>query len=156
MKSLLRSFLFVGMALFLSACASMKPPAVRIAGLRLDGVSLTGARIDVGLNIRNVNSEDLNIERFEYVVKVNGRVLGRGFQSDPLVLRGFAEDKVTSRLEVNLLRLPGVVKDVLDRDRVNARVNGTFYVRQGSGIRKVKFGTEGEVDLNRDRSRDRR
>ncbi|MEO8362480.1 MAG: LEA type 2 family protein [Vicinamibacteria bacterium] len=156
MKSLQRSFLLVSMALFLSACASIRPPAVRISGLRLDGVSLTGARIDVGLNIRNVNSDDLNIERFEYEVKVNGRVLGHGFQADPLVLRGFAEDKVTSRLDVNLLRLPGAVKDVLDRDRVNAEVNGTFYVRQGSGIRKVKFGTEGEVDLNRDRSRDRR
>lgn len=146
----------IGSALLVNACASVKPPSVRVSGLRLDGVSITGARVDVGLEIRNVNPENLQIERFDYEVKVNGRVLGHGYQSEPLMLQGFKEDKVTTRLDVNFLRLPGAVKSVLDKDRVNAEVKGTFYVREGSGIRKIRFGTEGNVDLNRDSPRDRR
>jgi hypothetical protein len=127
-----------------------------VAGIHLDGVSLTGARVDVGLDIRNVNAQDLQIERFEYEVKLNGEVLGRGFNSDPLMLGGFKEDKVVSRLDVNFLSVPGVVKRTLDRDRVDAEVKGTFYVRDGAGLRKLKFGSRGNVDLNKGLSRDRR
>ncbi len=146
-------FVLVGSAVLLAACASVKPPAVRVAGIHLDGVSLTGARVDVGLEIRNVNPENLQIERFDYEVKLNGQVLGRGYSSDPLMLAGFKEDKVVSRVDVNLLKVPGAVKNVLDKDRVDAEIKGTFYVREGSGIRKIKFGSHGNVDLNRDGKR---
>jgi LEA14-like dessication related protein len=145
-----RLLLLVGSAVLWTACASLKPPTVRVAGIHLDGVSLTGARVDVGLEIRNVNPENLQIERFEYEVKLNGQVLGRGFNSDPLMLGGFKEDKVVSRLDVNFLRIPGVVKNALDRDRVDAEVKGTFYVREGSELRRIKFGSHGDVDLSRD------
>ena len=37
-------------------------------------------------------------------------------------------------MDVNFLKLPGAVKNVLDKDRVDAEVKGTFYVRDGSGI----------------------
>ncbi len=156
MKTSKRLFLLVGASILVSACASIKPPAVRVAGVHLDGVSLTGARVDVGLDIRNVNPEDLQIERFEYEVKLNGRVLGRGYQTDPLMLPGFKEDRVVSRLDVNFLRVPGAVKSILDRDRVDAEVKGTFYIRDGSGLRKVKFGSRGNVDLDRGVSLNRR
>ncbi len=145
--------ILVGSAVLWNACASVKPPAVRVAGLHLDGVSLTGARVDVGLEIRNVNPESLQIERFDYEVKLNGQVLGHGYSSDPLMLAGFKEDKVVSRVDVNLLRVPGAVKNVLDKDRVDAEIKGTFYVREGSGLRKIKFGSHGNVDLNRDGKR---
>jgi LEA14-like dessication related protein len=127
-----------------------------VAGIHLDGISLTGARVDVGLQIRNVNPEDLQIERFDYEVKLNGQVLGHGFQADPLMLGGFKEDRVISRLDVSFLRLPGAVRRALERDRVDAQVKGTFYVRDGAGLRKIKFGSQGNVDLNRALSRDGR
>ena len=151
-----RFLLLIGSAVLLTACASVKPPSVRVAGIHLDGVSLTGARVDVGLEIRNVNPENLQIERFDYEVKLNGEVLGHGFSSDPLMLAGFKEDKVVSRVDVNLLRIPGAVKNALDKDRVDAEVKGTFYVREGSGLRKIKFGSQGNVDLHRDDSRGRK
>ena len=156
MKSSGRLFLVFGVAYLATACASVKPPSVRVAGLHLDGVSLTGARVDVGLQIRNVNPEDLAIERFDYEVKLNGKVLGHGYQSEPVMLRAFAEDRVVTRLDVNFLRIPGVVKEALDRDRVDAEVKGTFYVREGSGLRKIRFGSRGNVNLNQDSRRDRR
>jgi LEA14-like dessication related protein len=153
MHSSPRLLILVGAAVLWTACASVKPPAVRVAGVHFDGVSLTGARVDVGLQIRNVNPEDLHIERFDYEVKLNGQVLGHGFSSDPLMLGGFKEDKVVSRVDVNLLKVPGVVRNALDKDRVEAEVKGTFYVRDGSGLRKIKFGSHGNVDLNRDGKR---
>jgi LEA14-like dessication related protein len=100
MRASSRAFLLIGSAFLWTACASVKPPSVRVAGIHLDGVSLTGARVDVGLQIRNVNPEDLQIERFDYEVKLNGKVLGHGFQADPLMLAGFKEDRVVSRLDI--------------------------------------------------------
>ena len=141
--------LLVGTAVLWTACATVKPPAVTVSGIHLNGVSLTGARVDVGLQIRNVNPEDLQIERFEYEIKLNGQSLGRGFNSDPLMLAGFKEDRVVSRVDVNLLKVPGVVKTALDKDRVAAEIKGTFYVRDGNSLRKVKFGTQGDVDLKK-------
>ena len=140
--------LVVASTALLSACASVKPPAVSVAGVHLNGVSLTGAHVDVGLNIRNVNPENLQIERFEYEVKLNGAVLGRGFNSDPLMLAGFKEDKVVSRVDVSFLKVPGVVKKTLEKDKVDAEIKGTFYVREGSGLKKVKFDSRGKVDLS--------
>lgn len=156
MKQSLRFSVLIGSALVGAACASVKPPSVRVAGIHLDGVSLTGAAMDVGLQIRNVNPEEMRIERFEYEVKLNGQSLGRGFQTDPLMLGGFKEDRVISRLDVSFLRIPGAVKRVLENDRVDAEVKGVFYVREGSGLRKIKFGTRGEVDLRRGSLRDGR
>jgi LEA14-like dessication related protein len=153
MHSSPRLLVVIGAAFLWTACASVKPPAVRVAGIHFDGVSLTGARVDVGLQIRNVNPENLQIERFDYEVKLNGQVLGHGFSSDPLMLAGFKEDKVVSRVDVNLLKVPGVVRKALDKDRVEAEVKGTFYVRDGSELRKIKFGSHGNVDLNRDGKR---
>lgn len=151
-----RRFALFALVCAAAGCASLKTPAVRVSGIHLDGVSLTGARVDVGLDIRNVNPQDLQIERFEYEIKLNGQILGRGFQSDPLMLAGFKEDKVVSRVDVNFLKIPGAVQRVLDRDRVDAEVKGTFYVKDGTGLRKLHFGSRGDVDLNRDGSGRRR
>ena len=149
-----RFFALLGCALLFSACASIKAPSVRVAGIHLDGVSLTGARVDVGLDIRNMNPEALQIERFEYEIKLNGKTLGRGFQSEPLMLGGFKEDRVVSRLDIDLLKIPAAVLRILDRDRVDAQVKGVFYVLEGSDLRKIKFGARGNVDLNKIRSPD--
>ena len=51
MKTSSRLLVLVGSALLLTACASVKPPAVRVAGIHFDGISLTGARLDVGLHL---------------------------------------------------------------------------------------------------------
>ena len=116
MKTSSRLLVLVGSAALLAACASVKPPAVRVAGIHLDGISLTGARVDVGLHIRNVNPEDLQIERFDYEVKLNGKVLGHGYQSDPLMLQGFKEDRVISRLDIKKLPSVNEVSDSDDED----------------------------------------
>jgi LEA14-like dessication related protein len=148
-----RLLAFAAAAIFASGCASTKAPSVRVAGLGFRGVNVGGAGVDVALQLRNVNPEELRIERFEYELKLNGKTLGRGFGTSAVTLGGFAEERVTTRLDVNLLRLPGAVRSSLERDRVDAQVKGTFYVRDGNSLRKLKFGTRGSVNLDRDSKR---
>jgi len=140
----------LGLAL-LSACASaaLKPPSLRVEGLRVDKLGITGAALDVKFRIQNPNPEPMLIERFQYELILNGHRMGRGYEADPVELEGFRDARVVSRFDVNLLSLPGTIKAILDEDRARARVEGTFYVREGRRLKHVPFDVDAEVDLAR-------
>lgn len=137
------------LAALASACASTKAPSLQIEGLKFEKLRLGGAGLNVNFRVRNVNPEDLFIERFEYEFKVNGHRLGRGYYPDAVRLAGFGDERIESHFDVNFLTLPGTVKNILDRDRVKAEAKGTFYVRDGGGVKKLKFKSDGEVDLRK-------
>jgi LEA14-like dessication related protein len=103
--------------------------------------------VDVNFRVQNPNPEPILIERFEYQLKLNGRRLGRGYHSEPIRLDGFKDSRLSSRFALNFLSLPGVVREVLDDDRANVHVDGTFYVKSGDGLRKLKFSNGAKVDL---------
>jgi LEA14-like dessication related protein len=136
----------------LPACATLKPPTLAVEGLKVGKLGVTGVTMNVGFKVRNPNPEPLLIERFEYELFLNGNRLGRGYQPDAMSVEGFREERVASRFDLNFLRVPGAVKDLLDDDRVKARAKGTFFVRRPSGeLRKLKFDEDAEVDIRKDR-----
>ena len=137
------------LAALASACASTKAPSLQIEGLKFEKLRLGGAGLNVNFRVRNVNPEDLFIEKFEYEFKVNGHRLGRGYYPEAVQLPGFGDRRIESHFDVNFLTLPGTVKNILDRDRVKAEAKGTFYVRDGGGVKKLKFKSDGEVDLRK-------
>jgi LEA14-like dessication related protein len=141
--------LLLSAAFGLGACASLHPPTLRVQGLGVTNVGITGANLRVTFGVRNPNPEDLLIERFDYELVLNGRSLGRGYVADPVSIRGFGEERVTSEFNLNFLKLPGTVRAVLEQDRARAQARGDFYVRQGSGLKKIGFDSEAEVDLGR-------
>lgn len=137
------------LALALSACASLKAPTLQVESLKVGKLGITGAGMDVGFRVQNPNPDALLIEKMEYELKLNGRPLGRGYVSEPLDLPGFENERVDSRFALNFLRLPEAVKRVLDQDKADVEVEGTFYVRQGSGLKKLGFKSGAKVDVGR-------
>lgn len=135
--------------LLVSACATVKAPILAVDGLKVGDMGLSGVAVDVGFRVRNPNPEPIRIERFEYELFVNGNRLGRGFESKGLDLQGYGETKVRTRFDVNLLSLPGAVKDVLGQDRVKARAKGKFYATGSFGKKELGFDSDAEVDLGR-------
>ena len=134
----------------ISGCASVKPPSMQVAGLKFANAGLTGAGLDVSFDVRNPNPEPLAIERFEYELKLNGRRLGRGYYPDSMDLGGFAESKIESQFDLNWLSLPGSIKSILERDRVQAEVRGIFYVRKDNGgFRELKFKNKASIRLQK-------
>ncbi len=134
---------------FLGGCAARKPPALQVAGLKFSGVGLSGAGLDVSFKIRNPNPQPVQIERFEYELKLNGRRIGRGYYPSAVDLAGFADDRVTSRFDLNFLSLPGAIKEIFQQDRVKAQVAGAFYLKEASGLKKREFKNDGEIKLER-------
>jgi LEA14-like dessication related protein len=132
-----------------AGCATIKTPILAVDGLKIGDMGLSGVALDVGFRIRNPNPEPLTIERFEYELFVNGNRLGRGFEPKGLELPGYGEAKVQTRFDVNLLSLPGVVKDVLREDRVKARAKGRFFASGAFGKKQLDFDSDAEVELRR-------
>jgi LEA14-like dessication related protein len=145
-----------GLALFIlvTSTSCMKAPIMAVDGLRVGDMGITGAALDVLFRIRNPNPEPLNIDRFEYRLYINGHRMGQGYEPSGLQLAGFGEGKVQSRFDLNFLRLPGAILDVLRQDRVKARVKGHFYTSGYYGTKRIGFNTDAYVNL-RERERDR-
>ncbi len=122
---------------------------MQVQNVGIERAGLTGVAVRVGFALQNPNEKDLAMERFEYELFLNGHSLGHGYSADPLTLRAFGEERVTSQFNVDLFKLPGTVKALLDQDRAKARAKGQFHVREGDGIKKVGFDSEASVDLQR-------
>ncbi len=140
----------VTLASLLAGCGpALRPPQLQVQKLDLGKATLAGLNADVFFTVRNPNEGPLAVDHFEYDLFVNGNRLGRGDVNEPLEFAPFESKNVVSRFQLSWLSLPGSVKSVLDRDRVEAEVKGTFFVRSGGGYKKLGFESRGQVDLRR-------
>jgi LEA14-like dessication related protein len=147
-KNLVATVVLVS-ALLAGGCAGMKPPTLAVDGLKVGDMGLSGVALDVGFRIRNPNPEPLRIERFEYELLVNGSSLGHGYEPKGTELAGFGEAKLTSRLDINTLKVPGAVLKVLRQDKVRARAKGKYYTSGTYGKKELGFDSDVEVDLSK-------
>jgi LEA14-like dessication related protein len=134
-------------ALLAASCASLKAPTLQVDALKVGDMGITGAALDITFRVRNPNPEAIVVEKFEYELSLNGSKLGRGYETTSFALEGFAEEKVTSRFDVNILNLPGAVKRVLERNQGKARVKGDFYVSEEGSAKLRKLGFDADADL---------
>jgi LEA14-like dessication related protein len=134
-------------ALVGAACSTMKPPTLAVDGIKVGDMGLSGVALDVGFRVRNPNPEPLKIERFEYELLVNGRSLGHGYESKGTELAGYGEAKLTSRFDVDALKVPGAVLKVLRQDKVRARAKGKYFTTGSFGKKELGFDSDVEVDL---------
>jgi LEA14-like dessication related protein len=141
----------LGLVAVLTACGpALKPPTLQVQALKKGSLGITGAKLDVVFGVRNPNPDDLAIDKMEFELFLNGSGVGHGYLSEPFTLRGFAEERVASTVDVNYLKLPGAVKNLLQDNEVQARAHGVFYVRQGGGLKKLPFDSEAKVGLGRE------
>jgi LEA14-like dessication related protein len=145
----LRAIAVLALSAVIGACSTMKPPTLAVDGLKVGDMGLSGVALDVGFRIRNPNPEPLRIERFEYELLVNGSSLGHGYEPKGTELAGFGEAKVTSRLDINTLKVPGAVLKVLRQDKVRARAKGKYYTSGTYGKKELGFDSDVEVNLSK-------
>ena len=148
MQSRLRATAMLVLSVLLAAgCTTLKPPTLAVDGLRVGDMGVTGVALDVGFRLRNPNPDPLKVERFEYELFVNGSSLGHGYEPKGVDLAGYGEAKVTSRFDVNALKLPGAVLKVLRQDKVRARAKGRYFTSGSFGHKELGFDSDVEVDL---------
>jgi LEA14-like dessication related protein len=138
----------VVMTVSVAACGgpALKPPSLQVAGLKFTGAGITGAKLNVSFNVRNVNPTPLAIENFRYDLTLNGNHIGSGYYPTRLELGGMAEQKVVSVFDLNWTGLPGFVQSMLQQDHVRAHVDGKFFIAGGKTLR---FSNEADVSLQK-------
>ncbi len=141
--------LVLAMALAFTACGpALKPPTLRLDKVGVEKARLTGLGLDVHFMMRNPNRDPILVEGLEYDLTINGRRVARGYYPDVVALGPFGQERILSHLDLNWLSLPGAVRSVFDQDRARARVDGTFYIRQGARRGKaLGFDSEATVTL---------
>lgn len=133
-----------------AGCATLEPPRVQVQRLGRPQMGLTGATLDVTFNVRNPNPDPITIERVQYDLFLNGVRVGDGFITQEVELAGFGEARMSSRFDLNYLRVPGAVRSIMERDRVDARTRGRFFMRRNGGrVRRVNFSSEATLDFDR-------
>ena len=137
-------------AMAASGCATLQPPRIQVLRLGRPQVGLTGATLDVTFNVRNPNPDPITIERVQYDLILNGLRVGDGFITQSVEVAGFGEARMSSRFDLNYLRVPGAVKSIMDRDRVDARTRGRVYMRRNGGReQRVNFSSDATLDFDR-------
>lgn len=138
------------LAALASACATLEPPRVQVQRLGRPQIGLTGATLDVTFSVRNPNPDPITIERVQYDLFLNGVRVGDGFITQPVDVAGFGEARMSSRFDLSYLRVPGAVRSILERDRVDARTRGRYYMRRDGGrVRRVAFSSSASLDFDR-------
>ena len=130
-----------------SGCASLKAPTLQVDGLAVRDMGITGVALDITFRVRNPNPEKITVDKFEYELFLNGQRLGRGYEPDGFELEGFAEEKITSQFDVNMLSLPLAVRNTIEDKDGEARVKGHFYVLEEGSTRLRKLGFKAAADL---------
>ena len=75
---------------------------------------------------------------------------GDGFITQRVDVEPFGEARMSSRFDLNYLRVPGAVRRIMEGDRVDARTRGRFYMRRNGGReRRVNFSSEANLDFDR-------
>jgi LEA14-like dessication related protein len=129
---------------------SAERPLLTATGLKFHKPGVSGLPVDVTFRVQNPNPKPLDIQRFSYDVFVNDHSIGRGFVPEALLLDAFKERQMTSRFNINYFAIPGAVKQILDQDRINATVRGTFYLKGRFSTRQLPFESTGVIPLGRD------
>jgi len=156
MNSMTRRAALVALLYAITAAAaigcgsSAERPLLTAAGLKFHKPGVSGLPVDVTFRVQNPNPKALDVERFSYEVFVNDQSIGRGFVPEPMVIDAFKERQVVSRFNINYFAIPGAVKQVLDQDRINATVRGTFYLKGRLWGRQLPFESTGVIPLGRD------
>jgi LEA14-like dessication related protein len=126
--------------------SKIKPPTLQVASMKFAGTGLTGAKLNIAFNIRNVNPTPLVVENFRYELKLNDTAVGSGFYSTRMELAGMAEQKVTSVFDLGYLKMPAAVQSLMQQDKVQARVNCKFYLAGGD---TMNYTTIADVTIDK-------
>ena len=141
------------------ACSSafrgvFEEPVVRLAGLQVNGIGLTGGSLLARFEIENPNSFGLETDRVQYKVEILDRArndstwlpLTDGVIEDNIEVGGNERKTIELPIEFSFRDFGTAFRSILDRGTVTYRVTGTVDV-EAPLRRKVSFRKEDVASL---------
>ncbi|MFC2171858.1 LEA type 2 family protein [Acidobacteriota bacterium] len=151
-RGILSSFVMLA-ALFalvlIMSCVGKKirTPELSLEKIGLEGIHLTGMKINVHFDVINVNPYPITLKYMEYRLEVNGKKVGKGFVTEAYEFGDMQRQKVMSTLNVSFFKLPGAVKAVFDNKTVRAKVYGDFTILREGKRQELPFHSEADIPV---------
>lgn len=138
----------LALALLLAACATVvsKPPAVSLAGVGLESISLFEQRYVLQLRVTNPNDRDIPVDGLAFEVELNGMHFASGVSNQAVTIPRLGEALLEVRATSNLASFMRQWRDLEKggRSGLDYRIKGSLRV---SGYGAVPFDHKGEVAL---------
>lgn len=109
---------------------NLKLPDVSIGSLKLNKISLSGADLDLKLNVKNANTFSFLLNKLNYDFAVNGKTWVKGLSQNQIQVKEKGESTVSIPISLNFLEM------------------GTAVYQMISGNQKLNYQLKGNVDLN--------
>ncbi len=109
---------------------NLKLPEVSIGSLKLNKISLSGADLDLKLNVKNANTFSFLLNQLNYDFAVNGKTWVKGLSQKQMQVKEKGESTIAIPISLNFLEV------------------GTAVYQMISGNQKLNYQLKGNADLN--------
>jgi len=109
---------------------NLKLPDVSIGALKLNKISLSGADLELKLNVKNANTFSFLLNKLNYDFAVNGKTWVKGLSQNQMPVKEKGESTIAIPISLNFLEM------------------GTAIYQMISGNQKLNYQLKGNVDLN--------
>ncbi len=143
----------VALASVATGCASLRPqpPAVDFRGVALKDVALSGATVDVVLNVKNPNAFGIDIRRLTYSLYADSTLVGVGQPLERLQLPANDSSLVRLPIAFEFRTLGMVIVQLMTQGEVNYRVKGDVTVGTPVGDFNRPFDATGRFNARKGR-----
>ncbi len=150
MKRIVVARLLAGIALLLTACASIHPapPEVSLLSLQLENLTLSHAILSADLSFYNPNDFPLTIERAVYALTLQDIQVARGQATEKVHIAAHDTGSLTLRLSSSYFNLLRIGRNSQQQD-IPFAIDGQVTLG-GFGVlsRTVSFKEEGIIPLS--------
>ncbi len=112
---------------------------ISIADVRITGIGLTGANLEIVFNIRNPSGMGATLDQLDYKIYGNNIYLGEGKINDAISVPAHSNKMVSSSFVLNYSSAGKVFGDDLAKGAINWKIGGIARRNTPFGAIKVPF-----------------
>ncbi len=112
---------------------------ISIADVRITGIGLTGANLEIVFNIRNPSGMGATLDQLDYKIYGNNIYLGEGKINDAISVPAHSNKMVSSSFVLNYSSAGKVFGDDLEKGAINWKISGIAWRNTPFGTIKVPF-----------------
>ncbi len=134
-----------------SLMESLKPPAVRLEGLRLDNISLTEQSFALSFAVDNPNPFPIPVKAVEYGVGLAGESFASGSTEDAFTIPASGKSEFSLTVNTNLLQSAQALSQLLLESKspeLAYDLKGNFQVNLPF-VDAIPFDHQGKVSVQR-------
>ena len=122
-----------------------KLPDITVDSIRMQQLSLSGARLQLVLGMKNPNAFGVAMDGLEYTARMGDTTLASGKTSQISRLAANGQSRVGIDLNLDFLKLGSGVRSLLSGSSAPLTLTGNMLVDSKIGTKKVPFSFDGKV-----------